>query len=318
MTDPPRRLALPRRHLTEFGVPLRKFVQSHERACHFARATRCRIAAIYRRGTNKERVDGEFLLRTPPFSAMSRIAVEPDLSGPKRRAMRLLDYDSSTKGSPGGVAAVAGTPASRMRYASCCANRRNPSMPIRNRCLVVATVLCCGCAAPPTGPVSAPAPAPAGSVAAAPAAPDPARVYADFIGRSEDLPRVARSPKEYDGRSVVLYGLRGGDLRPIDGRFSMPLAASDGRPAIPAVERPPSNQLYLLVPDDFAREARERRMLPGARGPVFVECRVSAHTAGKITSYPCEVVSLVLIADNRVTDSLWRARDGRALEYHRY
>ena len=188
--------------------------------------------------------------------------------------------------------------------------------------VVLSAMLACACATPTPdpGPGRAPAataPRGAASPAAAPTAPDPARVYADLIGKTEDLPRVTRSPKEYDGRSIVLYGLRAGEPRAIEGRYSMPLASTDGRPAIAAVERPANNQLYLLLPDDFAREARERKMFGGGRGPVFVECKVSAQTSGKITSYPCEVVSLVLIADNRVTESLWRARD-RTLEYYRY
>src|SRR5436190_1346025 len=93
------------------------------------------------------------------------------------------------------------------------------------------------------------------------AVPDPARVYADLLGRTEDLPHVVRSPKDYEGRSIVLYGLRSGDLRPTEGRFSMPLAATDGKTVINATERPANNQFQLVIPDDFAREARERRML---------------------------------------------------------
>jgi len=179
------------------------------------------------------------------------------------------------------------------------------------------TALLCACATPASGPDPVPGLAPARGVAGSSATPDPARVYADLLGRTEDLPRVARSPKEYEGRSIVLYGLRNGDLRPMEGRYSMPLASTDGRPAIAAIERPANNQLYLLMIDDFAREARDRKMLGSVRGPVFVECKVSAQVSGKITSYPCEVMSLVLIADNRIIESLWRARN-RTLEYYRY
>jgi len=144
-------------------------------------------------------------------------------------------------------------------------------------------------------------------------------VYADLLGRTEDFPRVARAPKEYEGRSIVLYGVRAGDLRPIEARFSMPLASTDGRATIAAVERPPANQLYLVLSDDFAREARERRLLTGgaARGPLFVECRVTPQTAGRVTSYACEIDKLVAIVNDRVSESLWRGRGG-ALEYYRY
>jgi hypothetical protein len=188
----------------------------------------------------------------------------------------------------------------------------------RHRFPILLTALLSACATPETGPapVTSAAP-PRGAAQPAAATPDAARVYADLLGKTEDLPRVARSPKEYEGRSIVLYGLRNGDLRPIEGRYSMPLASTDGRPAIAAVDRPANNQLYLLVTDDFAREARERKMLASARGPVFVECKVSAQVSGRITSYPCEITSLVLIADNRITESLWRGRN-RALEYFRY
>ena len=150
------------------------------------------------------------------------------------------------------------------------------------------------------------------------AVPDPARVYADLLGRTEDLPHVVRTPKEYEGRSIVLYGLRSGDLRPIEGRFSMPLAATDGKTVINATERPANNQFYLVISDDFAREARERKMLvSGTRGPVFIECKVSAQTVGRAISYPCEVVSLVAVAGDRISDLLRRSRDQK-LEYYHY
>ena len=150
------------------------------------------------------------------------------------------------------------------------------------------------------------------------AVPDPARDYADLLGRTEDFPHVVRTPKEYEGRSIVLYGLRSGDLRPAEGRFSMPLAATDGKTTINATERPANNQFYLVLPEDFVREARERKMLvSGARSPVFVECKVSAQTVGRAISYPCEVASLVVVTGDRVSDSLWRSRDQK-LEYHHY
>lgn len=171
-----------------------------------------------------------------------------------------------------------------------------------------------GCASPsPTTLSSQSPPAPQQQ-----ATPDPARVYADLLGRSEDFPHVVRAPKEYEGKSIVLYGTRSGELRPVEGRFSMPLAATDGKTVINATERPGNNQFHLVVPDDFAREARDRKMLvSGARGPVFVECKVSAQTVGRAVNYPCEVVSLVIVGSDRISDSLWRARD-RKLEYHHY
>jgi hypothetical protein len=130
---------------------------------------------------------------------------------------------------------------------------------------------------------------------------------------------VTRAPKEFEGRSIVLYGVRAGEVRAVEARFSMPLAATDGRTTIAAVERPPGNQLYLVMADDFAREARERRLLTGgaARGPMFVECRVSAQTTGRITSYACDVEKVVAIVNDRVSESLWRGRTG-TLEYYRY
>ena len=41
--------------------------------------------------------EGDFLLCTLPFPVLSRIAVEPKFSGPKGRAIRELNYDSSTE-----------------------------------------------------------------------------------------------------------------------------------------------------------------------------------------------------------------------------
>jgi len=183
------------------------------------------------------------------------------------------------------------------------------------RICAFAFVMLGGCATESTTPSS---PSPSPQSPRQQATPDPARVYADLLGRTEDLPHVVRSPKEYEGRGIVLYGLRGGDLRPTEGRFSMALAATDGKTTINAVERPANNQFYLVVPDDFAREARERKMLvSGARTPVFVECKVSVQTVGRTTSYPCEVASLVVITGDRISDSLWRSRDQK-LVYHRY
>jgi len=183
-------------------------------------------------------------------------------------------------------------------------------------CLLLAA--CAGPAPAPGTAGSAPTAA-AAPAAAAPTPPDPARVYADLLGRSEDVARVLRAPKDFDGRSVVFYGVRGGDLRGVDGKFSLPLATPDGRTAIAATERPVANQLYLVLTDDFAREARERRLLTGgaARGPIFVECRVTAQTTTRVTTYPCDVEKLVVIANDRVAESLTRGRNG-ALEYYRY
>ena len=59
-------------------------------------ATR-RVAAVYREGSAQKRVEGDYLLCTLPLPVLSRIVVEPDLSGPKWRAIRQLNYDSATK-----------------------------------------------------------------------------------------------------------------------------------------------------------------------------------------------------------------------------
>src|SRR5258706_5486007 len=60
-------------------------------------ADRKRAGALYReRGANKQ-IEGDFLLCTLPCPVLSRIEVQPELSGPKWRAIRELNYDSSTK-----------------------------------------------------------------------------------------------------------------------------------------------------------------------------------------------------------------------------
>ena len=176
------------------------------------------------------------------------------------------------------------------------------------------------CGSQPSAPGQRPAGGPGASPSSTgePAAPDPAWVYADMLGRTEDLPHVIRAPKEYEGKSIVLYGFRNGELRPIEGRYSMPLAATDGKTVIGAPERPANNQFYLVVTDEFAREARERKMLVSVvRGPMFVECKVSAQPVGRATSYPCEIAGLVVIAGDRVSDTLWRGK-GQPFEYHHY
>ena len=56
-----------------------------------------RVAAVYREGGAEKREEGDFLLCTLPLPVLSRIEVSPALSGPKSQAMRLVNYDSSTK-----------------------------------------------------------------------------------------------------------------------------------------------------------------------------------------------------------------------------
>jgi monoamine oxidase len=56
-----------------------------------------RAAAIYRERGVERRVEGDFVLCTLPCPVLTRIVFEPQLSGPKARAIRELNYDSSTK-----------------------------------------------------------------------------------------------------------------------------------------------------------------------------------------------------------------------------
>jgi len=58
---------------------------------------RSKAAAVYREAGRLRRVEGDFLLCTLPFPVLARVQVEPGFSGPKRRAIRELGYDSSTK-----------------------------------------------------------------------------------------------------------------------------------------------------------------------------------------------------------------------------
>lgn len=60
-------------------------------------ADRTRAGAIYRENGLQKQVEGDFLLCTLPCPVLSRIEVQPTLSGPKWRAIRELNYDSSTK-----------------------------------------------------------------------------------------------------------------------------------------------------------------------------------------------------------------------------
>jgi len=60
-------------------------------------ADRKRAAAVYRQGGAERRVEGDYVLCTVPCPVMTRIVVEPELPGPKARAIRQLNYDSSTK-----------------------------------------------------------------------------------------------------------------------------------------------------------------------------------------------------------------------------
>ena len=62
-------------------------------------ASRRRAAAIYRdrRTGQVQRAEGDVVLCTLPFPVLSRLVIEPALSGEKQRAIRELNYDSSTK-----------------------------------------------------------------------------------------------------------------------------------------------------------------------------------------------------------------------------
>ena len=60
-------------------------------------AARKRAGAVYRQGGVERQVEGDFLLCTLPCPVMAHIDVQPELSGPKWRAIRQLNYDSSTK-----------------------------------------------------------------------------------------------------------------------------------------------------------------------------------------------------------------------------
>ena len=58
---------------------------------------RRRAAAVYRERGRLERAEGDFVLCTLPFPVLARIEVAPAFSGEKRRAIRELHYDGSTK-----------------------------------------------------------------------------------------------------------------------------------------------------------------------------------------------------------------------------
>jgi monoamine oxidase len=56
-----------------------------------------RAAAIFRENGNLRRVEGDFVLCTLPFPVLNRMRIDRAFSGPKQRAIRELNYDSSTK-----------------------------------------------------------------------------------------------------------------------------------------------------------------------------------------------------------------------------
>ncbi|ETX06336.1 flavin monoamine oxidase family protein [Candidatus Entotheonella palauensis] len=55
------------------------------------------VAAVYRRGGQVEREEGDVMVCTLPFSVMERIDIAPAFSPGKQRAIRELHYDSSVK-----------------------------------------------------------------------------------------------------------------------------------------------------------------------------------------------------------------------------
>lgn len=56
-----------------------------------------RAAAIYREDGKIRRIEGDWLICTIPLPVLSRLKIEPLFSGGKMRAIRELNYDSSTK-----------------------------------------------------------------------------------------------------------------------------------------------------------------------------------------------------------------------------
>lgn len=54
-------------------------------------------AAFFTAGAGEQRVAGDYVVCTLPCPVLARLVFEPELSGPKARAVRLLNYDSSTK-----------------------------------------------------------------------------------------------------------------------------------------------------------------------------------------------------------------------------
>jgi len=72
----------------KLGSPVHRLTQD---------ASRGRAAAVYREGGVERRVEGDFVLCTIPYSVLTRIEVQPEFSAPKWRAIRELNYDSSTK-----------------------------------------------------------------------------------------------------------------------------------------------------------------------------------------------------------------------------
>jgi monoamine oxidase len=55
------------------------------------------VAVDVRAGGRQERIAADYLVCTLPCPVLSRVEFAPGLSGPKARAIRLLNYDSSTK-----------------------------------------------------------------------------------------------------------------------------------------------------------------------------------------------------------------------------
>lgn len=56
-----------------------------------------RAAAVYRENGKLQRIEGDWLICTIPLPVLSRLNIEPLFSGGKMRAIRELNYDSSTK-----------------------------------------------------------------------------------------------------------------------------------------------------------------------------------------------------------------------------
>jgi monoamine oxidase len=58
---------------------------------------RRRAAAVYLERGKQQRVEADFVLCTLPLPVLARLETDPAFSGPKQRAIRQVNYDSSTK-----------------------------------------------------------------------------------------------------------------------------------------------------------------------------------------------------------------------------
>jgi hypothetical protein len=141
---------------------------------------------------------------------------------------------------------------------------------------------------------------------------DPGRLYAELRQKVDDLTAVTQKPEDFVGRPLLLVGDAAGNFVPLPGRYSgLDLVDLNAKAAPIPTGEAAADHLVLVMPRDLVVQLRLREMLPpGKRSATFVECTPVLVKRGTSATYPCEIVSVMMAQDARVTKVLRRDDKG--------